>query len=121
MAETEHREQKTLQELSPESLLLAAELLGNLSSLQMPFNVQNLLGNWLQLLGQIILTFNAQQQLWQSGPGACYSRYGADSGGTQSSGAGQQTRLQAMETEIARLRQRLERLEQQAGQGSNRQ
>lgn len=53
----------------PEGVLLLAELLGNISSYHMPFNVQNLIGNWLQLIGQIILVFNAQQQFWQSGSG----------------------------------------------------
>jgi hypothetical protein len=32
-----------------------------------PFNIQNAVGNWLQLVGQVILTFNAQQQYFQGG------------------------------------------------------
>ncbi len=112
----ERQEKGGLQELDPESLLLAAELLGNLSSLKMPFNVQNLLGNWLQLLGQIILTFNAQQQLWQDGPGHCYSRCAQYSGSQTQTGASQQADVQALEAEIAQLRQRLDRLERQNGQ-----
>lgn len=62
------------QDVHPEAVLLTAEMIGNLSSLQMPFNVQNLLGNWLMLVGQIIITFNAQQQYWQSGPGLYYGQ-----------------------------------------------
>jgi len=118
VTELERQEKGSLQELDPESLLLAAELLGNLSSLQMPFNVQNLLGNWLQLLGQIILTFNAQQQLRQSGPGSCYSRC-EQPGSSQTQTAqshSQQAQLQAMQAEIAQLRQRLDQLERQTGQ-----
>jgi len=70
---TQQKEDDALQDLHPELTLLTAELLGNLSALRMPYNIQNLLGNWLQLLGQIILVFNAQQQLWENGPGRCYS------------------------------------------------
>ena len=29
----------------------------------LPFNVQNVVGNWLQLVGQAIEVFNAQQQI----------------------------------------------------------
>ena len=54
------QEDDNLQNLHPETVLLTAELLGNLSALQMPFNVQNLIGNWLVLIGQIFLVFNAQ-------------------------------------------------------------
>ena len=57
------KEDDKLQNLHPEAVLLTAELLGNLSALHMPFNVQNLIGNWLTLIGQAILVFNAQQQL----------------------------------------------------------
>ena len=68
------REQDTLQDVSPELLLWITEWVSNWGSLGLPFNVQNLLGNWLQLIGQIILVFNAQQQYWQEGPGAYYMR-----------------------------------------------
>jgi anti-sigma28 factor (negative regulator of flagellin synthesis) len=39
----------------------------------MPFNVQNAVGNWLQLVGQAIETYNAQQQYFQGGPGRFFS------------------------------------------------
>lgn len=66
------KEDDKLQGLHPETVLLTAELLGNLSALHMPFNVQNLIGNWLMLIGQAILVFNAQQQLQRNGVGGCY-------------------------------------------------
>ena len=58
-----------LQYLNPELVIVLAELIGNISAGNMPFNLQNLVGNWLMLLGQAIITFNAQQQYMQSGPG----------------------------------------------------
>ena len=66
------KEEDKLQNLHPETVLLTAELLGNLSALHMPFNIQNLIGNWLTLIGQAILVFNAQQQLQRNGVGECY-------------------------------------------------
>ena len=71
------KEDDKLQNLHPEAVLLTAELLGNLSALHMPFNVQNLSGNWLTLIGQAILVFNAQQQLQRNGVGECYCPYTA--------------------------------------------
>ena len=38
----------------------------------MPFNVQNAVGNWIQLVGQAIETYSAQQTYFQSGPGRMY-------------------------------------------------
>ena len=37
------------------------------------FQDLNAIGNWLQLFGQVIITFNAQQQYYQGGPGRIYS------------------------------------------------
>lgn len=109
--------EETLQDAHPEGVLLLAELLGNISSYHMPFNVQNLIGNWLQLIGQIILVFNAQQQFWQSGPGHCYNRCNKNIDNTTTTmdhttrcqnGMSEQQILE----EIAALRIRLEQLEQ---------
>jgi hypothetical protein len=61
------------QDFNPQILNLITVLFGNIASQKMPFNVQNALGNWLQLLGQVIITFNAQQQYFQGGPGRIYS------------------------------------------------
>lgn len=113
---------ESLQEAQPESVLLLAELIGNLVPLQMPFNVQNLIGNWLQLIGQIILVFNAQQQLWQDGPGYCYSRCNKNIGNTMQPNqtdicqekrctCGSQPDVQQLQAEIAQLQRRLEQLE----------
>ena len=113
----ERQTETTLQDVHPEALLLATELLGNLSSLQMPFNVQNLIGNWLQLIGQIILVFNAQQQLWQNGPGHYYNRCNKNIGNTMQTENGdvlrKQADMQAMQAEIVQLRQRLDQLQWQ--------
>lgn len=57
------------QDLNPQLFVLIGEILGNILAGNMPFNVQNALGNWLQLVGQIIETYNAQQQYFQGGPG----------------------------------------------------
>lgn len=117
MMAMERQEETTLQEVHPEALLLATELLGNLSSLQMPFNVQNLIGNWLQLIGQIILVFNAQQQLWQNGPGHYYSRCNKNIGNNMQTENGdvlrKQDDVQALQAEIAQLQQRLDALQEQ--------
>lgn len=61
------------QDMPPEAFIIVAEVIGNLWACNLPFNIQNALGNWLQLLGQIILTYNAQQQYFQGGPGRYYN------------------------------------------------
>lgn len=57
------------QGLDPQIFVLVGEILGNIVSGRLPFNVQNAIGNWLQLVGQVIETYNSQQQYFQSGPG----------------------------------------------------
>lgn len=57
---------------NPQLILLVGEILGNLISQNLPFNLQNVIGNWLQLVGQVIETYNAQQQYMQAGPGRYY-------------------------------------------------
>ncbi|WP_315079055.1 hypothetical protein [uncultured Clostridium sp.] len=61
------------QNLNPQVFITLGELLGNIMSANLPFNVQNAIGNWLQLVGQTILTFNSQQQYFQGGPGRYYN------------------------------------------------
>ena len=61
------------QELSPELFVIIGEILANVISGKIPFNVQNAIGNWLQLVGQIIETYNAQQQYFQGGPGRYFN------------------------------------------------
>ena len=109
--------EETLQDAHPEGVLLLAELLGNISSYHMPFNVQNLIGNWLKLIGQIILVFNAQQQFWQNGPGHYYSRcnkniYSTTPIGDYTAGYRNGGHEQQILEEITALRIRLEQLEQ---------
>ena len=36
--------------------------------------MMNALGNWLQLVGQVIQLYNSQQQYFQSGPGRYYDK-----------------------------------------------
>lgn len=61
------------QDMDPQLLIIGTSLLGAILAGKMPFNVQNIVGNWLELLGQTILVFNCQQQYFQSGPGRVYS------------------------------------------------
>lgn len=61
------------QDLNPIILNLITVIFGSIASQKMPFNVQNAIGNWLQLFGQVIITFNAQQQYYQGGQGRIYS------------------------------------------------
>lgn len=61
------------QDLNPHIFPLTAELVGHVLASNLPFNVQNAIGNWFELLGQIILTYNSQQQYFQGGPGKYYN------------------------------------------------
>jgi len=61
------------QSLNPELFIVIGEILGNIVAGSIPFNVQNAVGNWLQLVGQAILTYNAQQQYFQGGPGRYFN------------------------------------------------
>lgn len=60
------------QNINPEIFNIIAEILADVVSGRMPFNVQNAIGNWIQLVGQAIETYNAQQEYFQSGPGRYY-------------------------------------------------
>lgn len=61
------------QSLNPELFVIIGEILGNIIAGNIPYNVQNAIGNWLELVGQAILTFNAQQQYFQGGPGRYFN------------------------------------------------
>lgn len=61
------------QDLNPELFGVLGTIVGEVMAGNMPFNVQNAVGNWLELVGQIILVYNAQQQYFQSGPGLYYN------------------------------------------------
>ena len=56
------------QSLNPQLFVVIGEILGNMLAGSIPSNVQNSLGNWLELVGQAILTYNAQQQYFEQGP-----------------------------------------------------
>lgn len=61
------------QQLDPMLVTVIGELVGNVIAGNLPFNIQNLVGNWLMLVGQAIETFNAQQQYFQNGPGRYFN------------------------------------------------
>ena len=68
----------------------------------MPYNVQNAIGNWLMLVGQAIVTFNAQQQYCMNGPGPCFGE-----------NVSTQTSAQTVSQERSSIEQRLDLLEEQ--------
>ena len=88
--------------LHPEAVITAAEVIGNISAWQMPYNVQNAIGNWLMLVGQAIVTFNAQQQYCMNGPGPCFGE-----------NVSTQTSAQTVSQERSSIEQRLDLLEEQ--------
>lgn len=61
------------QSLDPQLFVIIGTILGQVLAGNIPFNVQNALGNWFELLGQVLLTYNAQQQYFQSGPGSYFN------------------------------------------------
>ncbi|GAA0125830.1 hypothetical protein [Clostridium senegalense] len=60
------------QGMDPQTFIVIAEMIGNFIGGDTPFNVQNAIGNWLMLIGQAIVTYNAQQQYFEGGPGRCF-------------------------------------------------
>ena len=60
------------QELDPVLFTMIGEVVGVVISNQIPINVQNAIGNWFELVGQVLLTYSAQQQYFQAGPGRYY-------------------------------------------------
>ena len=60
------------QDLNPQLFSLMGQIIGMVMSGNLPFNVQNAIGNWLMLVGQTIETYSGQQQYFQSGPGRYY-------------------------------------------------
>ena len=61
------------QDLDPMLMLVIGELIANSISCKLPSSVLNAYGNWLQMVGQVIETFNAQQQYHEGGPGRYYN------------------------------------------------
>ncbi|MDO5515945.1 MAG: hypothetical protein Q4F66_00215 [Clostridium sp.] len=61
------------QTLNPEIFDIIGEILGDVVAGRIPFNIQNALGNWIQLVGQVIECYSSQQNYFQSGPGRFYN------------------------------------------------
>lgn len=61
------------QDLNPQVLIVIATILGINIASKLPFNIQGAVGNFFELLGQVILTFNSQQQYFQGGPDRFYN------------------------------------------------
>ncbi len=61
------------QQIYPEAFVVIAQIFGDVIAGRLPFNVQNAVGNWFELVGQAILTYNAQQQYFQGGPGRYFN------------------------------------------------
>lgn len=61
------------QDINPQLFTIVTTIIGTIVAGNLPFNIQNAIGNWLELLGQSIITFNAQQQYYQGGPGRIYN------------------------------------------------
>lgn len=60
------------QALHPRLFVLLGEVLGDILGKELPFNVQNALGCWLQCAGDIIITYTSKQLYFQRGPGRYY-------------------------------------------------
>lgn len=61
------------QDINPQLFTIIAQIVGDVISKDVPSNVQNSLGNWFCLVGQTLLTYNAQQQYFESGPGNVFN------------------------------------------------
>ena len=61
------------QDIDPIVFILIGEVIGNALSGILPFNVALTISNWLNLVGQAIETYGAQQQYFQNGPGRLYN------------------------------------------------
>lgn len=61
------------QDINPTVFIILGEVVGDLLSGQLPFNVANAVANWLNLIGQIVETYATQQVYSESGPGRYYS------------------------------------------------
>lgn len=107
------------QSVNPELFILVGELLGNVIANEIPLNVQNAVGNWLQLVGQAILTYNAQQQYYQQGPGRYFTpdSFNVDNPFCQSNQSNQDgmsvEQLRQFQETLEQLVKRIETLEQE--------
>ncbi len=61
------------QSVYPQLFVLVGEVIGAIISEKIPINEHDSFVNWLQLIGQVILTYNAQQQYFQGDPGRYFN------------------------------------------------
>jgi len=61
------------QDVNPSAVVLFAVLYAEYLAENLPFNVQNVLGNVFELMAQVLLAYNAQQQYFEGGPGRYFS------------------------------------------------
>ncbi len=61
------------QDVSPMLFVVVGEIIANILSGSLPINVANSIANVMNLAGQIIETYSAQQAYQQFGPGRLYS------------------------------------------------
>lgn len=113
------------QDLDPHLFTLLAQVIGLALSDRLPFNVQNAIGNWLTLVGQVIETYNAQQQYMQAGPGRYYNiknknvtnPFCTEESSQESSSNGDNNQyssdIKKLKEEIARLSREVENLKSQ--------
>lgn len=50
------------QDLDSNMFITLANLVANISARNLPFNLQYAIGNWLQVVGQVMVAYNTQQQ-----------------------------------------------------------
>lgn len=105
------------QEIDPKLFATLASLAGLISAQELPFNVQNAVGNWIELLGRAILTYNAQQQYLEGGPGRYYDIRNKNVGNAtcpKRTGNGDcncEEEIEKLKKEIKRLSEKIDRLQ----------
>ncbi|AIY80980.1 hypothetical protein U728_1290 [Clostridium botulinum 202F] len=62
------------QDINPILFITLGEVIGNVISGQLPYNVANTISNLIILVGQIIETCGTQQQYYEIGPGRYFNR-----------------------------------------------
>lgn len=61
------------QNMSPEVFTITGQIVGLISAENLPLLTQNALANWLLLVAQSMLTYNAQQVYYEGGPGRYFN------------------------------------------------
>lgn len=118
------------QDINPNSFLLSAESFAGMLVNNIPLNVQNAIGGWFQLVGQILETYNAQQQYFQQGPGRYYnpkyrnvnndkcSYHNGTTGGTQTTSTSTsdignlESKIKSLERQIEILTEEIKKLKE---------